>query len=1202
MSVVVASDLLSCSGVHLSSSNSAHACPQVPDEEAVTGRFIPADGCSAVLISPRRILVTGGVLSDDRVLPFTVLRYLDLDPSPKAEHRWVKPVLLRPTSKKGKRKRATDGSTIPVCRIDHSLTLVPEVGQLFLIGGLKVGGKDEGTACKSMFSLDVKTRLWEAVLLEQVTTRGKAEQEHVLGPCLAHVAVYIHTLKTGTRDRKSLGYILVHGGYASTADLVPRSQLFVFDVRLRKWSLKNAAQGISAPQRAYHAAAATESCRYLVLHGGSCSHINEPTFMSSDLFVFDMVKSEWLRPKLLPTSADPPAARSRHCLVNGIGKHEGSFVMYGGFVATGESSSDMFLLTIIEPTTDEQQISAVWEKINVIAPERQLGDCRSPLQPAQSRPLKDAHSPATSGGCLIPVSAVNKYLVVGGRGPYGIRNAPLLLDATQLEYLDRLEPLLVNADIRPERTKKHDLGNKLSTTEVKARLRIKPPTPPNRSARVVSRHVKEKVGSSKKRQRSRLPLLPSSTSPAASVAAPGPQLSSLQPSQLEMSPVPIPPMGSKGSHRLSTANPPSQNSQEIQPVNSVHVTSITEVRKNKPTKDGDDIILNTADNDDDFLLPQGNRAPVISGSDDMETPPMKRRRFIEGTRKQSVQPFLESNEIFDNDGREMPDSAGSDFIAASEIAKKAVFRTGKSSRGRGRGRKHGASRGRAATVAEEREAMKEREAEEALNCENKNLIKQLRLDNSDLIKEKEALKNDNQDLNEQMKSLLSEIQTLRALKRLRGGVHDNFYPERYAENVGTVVGTGLDAVGKSGTSHGVVPPEVPDRKDSEELKQLRSKISDLQEECQEVVLERDDISKSLRAVEDSKRALEIEFNTFKNKSERIQIEKEQLRKQASELRTAVSAANATQETTKETIRRMERTISSLRREVESAQHALRDVESRRVEDRLQLSSAQRQMNDARGQLTEASKRYEQVHSKERQLFLQLESQHDMVNEMKKSAEEANEAKHKLEERNIELTAELEKVRTDLSAKLKDCDIAFQETERARSALDRERKKSTDLDIETTRLNHELKRSEKECHALLKKLRKKDSLLRTLGPSIAHITKVLGALTESSREDEMECRLLETSRVNAEAVDRRNGSAGPSNDASARPVNGNHGRNSSEDADCNGSHHVVNDLTAKESQNVTAGSENRLRGNEDRGVEEGEDAKSPVPPSDEGDES
>lgn len=1144
--------------------------------------------------------MTGGVLSDDRVLPFTVLRYLDLDPGPKAEHRWVKPILLRPASKKGKRKRAVDGSTIPVCRIDHSLTLVPEVGQLFLIGGLKVGGKDEGTACKSMFSLNIKTRLWEAVQLEQATARIKAEQEHVLGPCLAHVAVYMHTLRTGNRDRKSLGYILVHGGYTSTADLVPRSQLFVFDVRLRKWSLRSAAQGISAPQRAYHAAAATESCRYFVLHGGSCSHINEPTFMSSDLFVFDMVMSEWFRPKLLSTSADPPAARSRHCLVNGIGKHEGSFVLYGGFVATGESSSDMFLLTVIEPATDKQQVSAVWEKINVIAPERPLGDNGSPPQAAQPRPLKDAHSTATSGGSLIPVSAINKYLVVGGRGPYGIRNAPLLLDATQLEYLDRLDSLMLNADARPEQIDKHALVGKPSTMEVKTKLRIKPPTTSTASKLVVSERVKGKIGASKKRQRSRLPLLPPSTPPAPPVAASGPQLSSLQLSQGEMSPVPILPTNSKGNHRSGMGNRSNKQSQKIQPASSVRVTSVVKVRKSKRTNDGGDIVLDLVDNDEDSSLPKDYCTPIITGSDDMETPPTKRRRFIDGAQKQSSQLFLESDGIVDNDNIDMPDSAGSDFVAASEIAKKAVSRTGKSSRGRGCGRKQGTSRGRAATVAEEREAIKAREAEEALRRENRNLIRQLRSENSALMKEKEVLKNDNQDLNEQMKSLLSEIQTLRAPKRFHRAANDNFPPQGYDEDVETVERANPDAAGKPGTSHGLIPPELLP-KELEELKNLRSKISDLQEECQETASERDGMSKSLRALEDTKRALEIEFNTFKNKAERTEIERDQLRKQASELRTAVSAANATEETTKETIRRMERTISSLRRELESAQHILREVERRRVEEKLQLSSAQRQANDVKGQLTEASKRYEQFHSKERQLCVELKSQHDIMVETKKAVEELAEAKSKLEERNIDLTAELEKVRTDFSTKLKDCNIALQETKRARNALDRERQRSMDLDIETTRLKHGLGRSQKECQVLFSNLQKKDSLLRSLRPSIAHITKVLGALAESSQGDEIGCRLLETTKVNVEVIDGLDGSAEPSNDAFARPVNGNQCRNSSEDADCNGSHHIVHDSTAKESQDVTVGSANRLGGGEGSRMEEAEDAKSPVPPSDEGDE-
>lgn len=1199
MSVVIASDLVECSGVHLSSTNSVHACPQVPDEEAVTGCFIPADGCSAILVSPHRILVTGGVLSDDRVLPFTVLRYLDLDPGPTAEHRWVKPILLRVVSKRGKRKRGGDGSTIPVCRIDHSLTLVPEVAQLFLIGGLKVGGKDEGTACKSMFSLDTKTRLWESVQVDQ-PGRSKAEQEHVLGPCLAHVAVYMHTLKTGNRDRKSSGYILVHGGYVSTADLVPRSQLNVFDVRLRRWSLRSAEQGIPPPQRAYHAAAATESCRYLVVHGGSCSHINEPTFMSSDLFVFDMVKSEWFRPKLLPTSADPPAARSRHCLVNGIGKHEGSFVMFGGFVATGESSSDMFLLTIIEPVADDQQVCATWEKVNIMAPERPLQNTGSLSQPEQQLHLKYAHSPAIAGGCLIPVSAINKYLVVGGRGPYGIRNAPLLLDAASPDYLDRLDPVMVNASTRVARVDTRATGSKPSAMEIKARLRIKPPAP-SVSKLVLPDHIKENITIPLKRQRSRLPLLPSRTSPSPPTVSLRPQISSLQSSQGDMSPVAIPQTISRRRNYSKLANRVVVESAGRQPTKAIRHTSAVNVRINKPTNGRGDIELDLVDDGDNLSLSKDNQLPVLPGSDDMETPPMKRRRFIEGARKKSLGLIPESNGIIGSDEREMPDSAGSDFVAASEIAKKAVSRVGKSSRGKGRGRKRGTGRGRAMTVAEERETVKAREAEEALRRENENLVKQLSAENSNLLKEKEALKKDNHDLNEQMKSLLSEVQTLRACKRLQGANHDNSSSKGNDERLANVNRTRQNLSVELSTFPGLVSPELPEPKDLAELNKLRSRINDLQEECQETALERDSMSKSLRTLEDNKRTLEMEFNTFKNKSERIEIERDQLRRQASELRTAFSTANASQETTKETIRRMELTISSLRRELESAQYALKSAESRQVEEKLQLSNAQRQMSDAKGQLTEASKRYEQFHLKERQLLLELESQRDMLSEIKESVYKTTEANSKLKEKNIELMAELDRAKADLNKKLTDCSTALQETERARSALDCERERCSDLDVEASRLKHELRRSEKKYHALTKRVRKKESLLRSLGPSVTQITKVLGVLMDSSQEDESGCTLLETSRANIEAVDGCGGSMDPSNNAPANPTTGVDGHNLSEVVGRDGSHHIVNDATAKESQDVTAGSANRSQRNEGSGMEEGGDAKSPVPPSDEGDE-
>eukprot|EP00177_Eucheuma_denticulatum_P007777 GFKZ01014143.1.p1 GENE.GFKZ01014143.1~~GFKZ01014143.1.p1 ORF type:complete len:1231 (-),score=167.20 GFKZ01014143.1:4286-7726(-) len=1095
MAVVVASDLLSCAGVPLSS-NSPNTAPQVPDDEAMTSPFIPADACSALLISPHRIIVTGGTLPDDRVLPFTVLRYLDIDSTPDAAHKWVKPVLLRPVVKRSSKRRRQMDSTIPVCRIDHTLTMVPEVHQLVLLGGIKVGGKDEGTACKSMFSLDLNLRQWECIQTTQMSSRTRADQQQVLGPRFAHVSIYVHTLRSESRPRKACGYIIVHGGYSSTTNTAPRSEIHIYDVRTRRWTLRVPAAGITAPKRAFHAAAVTQSCRYFIIHGGTCSNINEPTYITSDLYAFDMVKSEWSRPKLSVNSAPPPAARSKHCLVNGIGPHEGKLVMYGGFVGSGESSHDMFTITIFEPSTPGQPVSARWEKINVVTPDRPLGQASS--SDVSRQRLNGESSPAIYGGSLIPVPTINKYIVIGGRGPYGIRHAPLLLTVKEGEYLDRLAPGLASLRVKRNQRNMSAPGSKPSIkpqAPIALKLRIKDVTSPFAYDGSAPGRQKGTRGSTPKRRVTE--IYPKKLFEHATPSlGDGPHTSSLQFSK-EGGPASLAQSIPMSSQELPDKANDSLNQQDIdiEPVPTVFPTSAGPVGKTDSLDGCNHTEKNVQDNVGDkdiFRLGTGHNR-LASLNPEAVTPPAKRRRFAKNICGDMVPESADAGAV--ESPPQHPDSGGSDFVAASDFAKRAVSGTGRSALGRGRGRRGRGRRKNAAIIPEDREARKSREQKEEQHRENERLVSLLRVENDKLKGAKDALRKDNQDLNEQMKTLLSEIQTVRNSQRVRAAA-DKFSQERHARTPPRLGSEDATASGRPGPKLGSSGQGHPRESDLlETIRDLRSKISDLQEECQEVTGERDASCRAHKVIEDSKKALESEFNAFKNDFARLENEKDQLRRHANELRSTAAVASSMQECTSERLRKQERENAVLRRSLENAQLSLRDAEQRRTDEMLELTRTQRATKAAKKELAEFLKKQEEFQSREKQLQAALTKERTNSENLQKETEQARKEIGQLEEKHSIMAAELNVVKRNFDSKMDEWDVFLKEMHRTRDALNYERRRATDLEIEATRLCRKLERSEKERESMRNTLQRQEKRLRSLGPSIAHITQVIGTWTE-----------------------------------------------------------------------------------------------------------
>lgn len=1109
MGVVVASELLSCAGRPLSSAAgmTVEVQPQVTDEEAVTDSFIPADAVSAVLISPRRVLVTGGVLADERVLPLTVVRFLDLDASPRAEHAWTKPLQLRPTSKRGKRKRAE--SAFPYCRMEQTLTFVPECSSLFLIGGLKVGGKEEGKACKSMFSFAINTKLWDSVELAQTTKTEK--EKHSLGPRFAHTAMYVPHVGGESRSskaRKSSGYILVFGGYVTTGDRMPCLSVHVFDVRTSRWSLQEPTGSAISPRRAYHAGVVTPSSRYIVVHGGQIAHFNESNFLSSDLFAFDIIRSEWIRPRLSPSSSTPPTARRRHCMVNGIGKHEGAILLFGGELCSGQFSNELFVLRIIETSNPDQSLSVVWEKVDVRSPEAlvPMPEEHTSQQQQPSQEVRARHA-ATAGGCMLAVPELNKYLVIGGRGANGIRSSPLLLEASEVEKLDRLENILPRQVEQggipsvpapqtgiPSTSPADEVVAVGGRTNMEKKMAVSPAQAAWRRQKRDENHIP--LDRSKVKLRVREHSLDDVISPDRRTAG-ARRLSSLQPTRSDESPSLAP------SRATAAGRKKSQNDIDgahgLPPATSVRPVSAVEVGRRGPVVESDELFMDLVDTDDEFDV---RRVREVSPGDpqDLETPPTKRRRFINGRRRGD-----DSSPRNDDIGRGsenggVPGSAGSDFVAASELARKGKSRVAKSTRGRGRPR-GGARRKRAETVAEDREALKEKEAEEALARENALLLKKLQSENTELQRERDTVKKDNLELNGQMKSLLSEVQGLRAFRRAHGPLKNASSPTRTKARSSahdTSQDTGeIEPVGRASsrerTSRG---------SQSEELRMLHSKTADLMEEYAEIVAERNELNKAVKDAEEGNRALETELHHAKNKFERLETERDQLRKQASELRTLATSVTVERDTATSQLRKAEEGNSALKRELERLQDQLRDANSKRVEEKLQLSTAQRRVTTIRSQLNEANKKYDHFDSKERRLKGELESQQGKLSELQNLVNQTSAEKQKIEERTIELVTELETLKTDYEKKLRECQTAIKDAEKSRQALDREKKEAANLDMEVTKLKRDLARTQRVCNSLNLVMRKKDAAIHALQPAFVHFTNQFDALTRSAEADDL----------------------------------------------------------------------------------------------------
>lgn len=409
---------------------SSPANSQVPDDVAAGPSFVPAVGLSTVLVSPNRALVTGGVTRDGRVLPFSVIRYLDLVNSRQCEYRWQPSVVIR------KCKSGLD-QDIPVSREAHTLTLDPTApGQmLLLIGGVrracmeKLSPRATTTPCSTLFGFHLQENRWEEL---KATAGCNPKAKHACGPRFAHSAILrcinSSTISGRRRSRAGTVCVYVYGGYDSLDANKPRADVHKLSVNFGKrdsrtysWTLvkprqvasnsssrRSGREAVTAPQRAYHASILFEN-RYMVVHGGMKGSAREGVAqLSDDLYIFDFDTETWSRPIITDGASqqNQPSPRAHHSVVQGIGSDRGHIIFFGGQLQNDDYSDEIFRLAL--HVDSDGRVHGQWTKRHLTS----LHQC----------PRTAYYGAARAG--LLAFADSQQYLVVGGCGPTGLHVAP----------------------------------------------------------------------------------------------------------------------------------------------------------------------------------------------------------------------------------------------------------------------------------------------------------------------------------------------------------------------------------------------------------------------------------------------------------------------------------------------------------------------------------------------------------------------------------------------------------------------------------------------------------------------------------------------------------------------------------------------------------------------------------------------------------
>lgn len=1122
MGVIEASEILYLAGKALGSSNGVKSSGQsqlVPEDEAKLPLFIPAVGLSAALISPRRILVTGGVTDDERVLPFTVLRYLDFFTGPEGNHEWAAPVSLRDdpeqlpsaTQRGGSRKRRRRDSTFPVSRKDHTLTLVPDSqGVLYLVGGLKVGGHEDGTPCTTMFSLDVRREQWDVVAVKQASSKAKADKEQFLGPRFAHSACYLPPkLSSASRRRThaASGSLVVYGGYASIND-DPKSTVHVFDIRSKKWSLRNPEGHIAAPARAYHACATLGN--YLVVHGGNDMDYGDALSMSADLFLFDLETCQWLKPERHRSSAAQPTARRLHAITQGIGCHKDVLVMYGGQLDNGDFSDEMFTLRIIPSSRGNYGVQVKWE--------------RQSMRDSPGRPLaKKSKAMSAAGGCILAAPEVHGYLLIGGRGAYGARQQPLLINSEPLDTLGETE------------SGPADEYQAQGAAPVVSVAPVIPPPPPPPPLPLVPGH-----GKGADHTDAQLSNIVTAAAPREAGRCSGAaNLSSFQPTPISDH---SPNLGDPSNQRLRTrfqehlpmlerlctAGDEDPTKDEVlpspvaalvelaAPVNMEE--SVPHYAPSPPYRSETPVLfpatLSAGSDCDGDAGRIDSTPPDQAAADGTLTPPAKRMRFLDGkqrkiahtrnaNKKEVSVKFAKSGtgglggdsvEIQGMDGAhrslgvngtdakdsnylDSHQSEGSDFITSSDLARRGegqLPRTRTGARGgRPRGRPRGRTRGGAGSFSDRgiRSEPTERERElELERIERLNSMRELGNEKSRLESELSAVNKELKESNEESKKLLDQVRQLQGQNRVK--LLPDMEPARDA-----AAASDSDPAALSGQQRYL------ESQHEAENAALRAKVTELEELCRDVTQERDSLSEATKKIEENRIELESALQVAKNRILAHEGRADTLLMQVEEYKFLANRAGAQCDAAQKVVREKATTILNLREEKSDIkvdlEEALRDC----AEHKNRVDTLRNQVVLLKAQLNEAKSKHVQHREQQLQSDHNTEQEKKELLDLRSSLKREQEEKKSLEDESVGLLAKVQVLmKSREEAEAQRLEVQREATE-ARRVYDRERDEMAKLRLDVIPgLQLQLKSKTKELTDMLSLNSKREEVMSRILPN------------------------------------------------------------------------------------------------------------------------
>lgn len=151
MGVVFLYEFRNCQGKTVTPCKLDRPCddPFMLNEKEVTSAdYIPAEDISAMLTSPGRVLVMGGIHPGGLTLPLTVVGHLDFYFSGSNQSTWTTPVSLHSVNMStGRRKGSPAGETaFPFSRMSPTMSIVPDIDMEFLIGGISWAVRTSATS------------------------------------------------------------------------------------------------------------------------------------------------------------------------------------------------------------------------------------------------------------------------------------------------------------------------------------------------------------------------------------------------------------------------------------------------------------------------------------------------------------------------------------------------------------------------------------------------------------------------------------------------------------------------------------------------------------------------------------------------------------------------------------------------------------------------------------------------------------------------------------------------------------------------------------------------------------------------------------------------------------------------------------------------------------------------------------------------